>query len=150
VAAAVRAALYLVLAAVILDLDFPQADWGGAVAVLAISGIALSSLGILSAALVMVIKRGDVVVGLGVFALGLFSGAVFPISVLPGWLQPIAEVMPTRFSFDGLRDALFGGSGWSDDVAVLCLFAVVLVPPALWAFAAAMRAAKRSGSIAEY
>jgi hypothetical protein len=35
-------------------------------------------------------------------------------------------------------------------VAVLCLFAVVLLPPALWAFAAAMRAAKRSGSIAEY
>jgi hypothetical protein len=68
---------------------------------------------------------------------------------LPGWLEPIAEVMPTRFSFDGLRDALFGGS-WSGDVAVLCLFAVGLLPPALWAFAASLRAAKRSGSIAEY
>ena len=148
--AAVRAALYLVLAAVILDLDFPQADWGGAVAVLAISGIALSSLGILSAALVMVIKRGDVVVALGVFALGLLGGSVFPVSVLPGWLEAIAEVVPTRFSFDGLRDALFEGTGWSGDVFVLCLFAVGLLPPALWAFAAALRAAKRGGSIAEY
>src|SRR5215216_4886055 len=70
-AAAVRGAMYLVLAAVILNLDFPEADWGGALAVLVVSGIALSSLGILSAALVMVVKRGDVVVGLGVFALGL-------------------------------------------------------------------------------
>jgi ABC-2 type transport system permease protein len=149
-AAAVRAALYLVLAAVILDLNFPHADWGGAVAVLAISGIALSSLGILSAALVMVIKRGDVVVGLGVFALGLLGGSVFPVSVLPGWLEAIAQVVPTRFSFDGLRDALFEGTGWSGDALVLCLFAIGLLPPALWAFAAALRAAKRSGSIAEY
>jgi ABC-2 type transport system permease protein len=98
----------------------------------------------------MVVKRGDVVVALGVFALGLFSGSVFPISVLPAWLEPIAEVMPTRFSFDGLRDALFGGGDWSGDVGVLCLFAVGLLPPALWAFAASLRAAKRSGSIAEY
>jgi len=148
--AAVRAAMYLVLAAVILDLNFPQADWVGAAAVLAISGFALSSLGILSAALVMVVKRGDVVVSLGVFALGFLSGSVFPISVLPDWLEPIAEVMPTRFSFDGLRDALFGGGDWSRDVLVLCVFAVVLIPPALWAFAASLRAAKRSGSIAEY
>jgi ABC-2 type transport system permease protein len=148
--ATLRAAAYLLLAAVILGLSFPHAEWGGAVSMLAVSGLALSSIGIASAALVLVVKRGDVVVALGVFALGLFSGALFPVSVLPDWIEPLAKVMPTRFSFDGLRAALFGGSDWLDDALILVAFALVLLPASLWAFEAALRAAKRAGTIAEY
>lgn len=150
VAAVVRASLYLLMGVLLLGLDFPEADWLGTALVLAISGIALSCLGIASAAMVIVVKRGDVVVALGVFALGIVSGAFFPVSVLPDWLEAIAKVMPPRFSFDGLRSALFEGSGWGTDVLVLAGFAVTLVPASLWAFAAAMRAARRAGTIAEY
>jgi ABC-2 type transport system permease protein len=150
-AAIVRAAVFLSIAVLLFDLHLPNADWPGVAAVLVASGLALSSLGVGSAAMVMIIKRGDVVISLAVFALGLFSGALFPISVLPDWLQPIANVMPTRFCYDGLRSALFGGGGgWGTDVLVLCAYAVVLVPASLWAFAAALRWAKRTGSIAEY
>jgi ABC-2 type transport system permease protein len=148
--AAVRATVYLSIGVLLFNLDLPNADWPGAVAVLVASGLALSSLGIAAAAMVMVVKRGDIVVSLAVFALGLFSGALFPISVLPDWLQPIAKLMPTRFSFDGLRSALFSGGDWGTDVLVLCAYAVVLLPAALWAFSAALRWARRSGSIAEY
>jgi ABC-2 type transport system permease protein len=148
--AVVRAALYLLLAVILLDLNFPNADWLGVILVLGMSGITLSCLGIASAAMVMVVKRGDVVVGLGVFALGLLSGAFFPISVLPDGLQLVAEVMPPRFSFDGLRSALFDGSHWGNDLLVLALFALTLVPLSLWAFRAAIRFARRAGSIAEY
>jgi ABC-2 type transport system permease protein len=148
--AVVRAGLYLALAVILLDLNFPNADWLGAVLVLGMSGIALSCLGIASAAMVMIVKRGDVLVALAVFALGLLSGAFFPISVLPDWLQAVAEVMPPRFSFDGLRSALFEGSNWADDVLILALFALSLVPLSLWAFGGAIRFARRAGSIAEY
>jgi ABC-2 type transport system permease protein len=148
--AVVRAAVYLGLGTLLLDLTFPDADWPGAAAVLAMSGIALSSLGVASAAMVMIVKRGDIVVSLAVFALGIFSGALFPIAVLPNWLEPIAEVMPTTLAFDGLRAALFGGAGWSDEVLGLGLYAIGLLPLSLWAFAAAIRVAKRSGSVAEY
>jgi ABC-2 type transport system permease protein len=148
--ATVRAAVYLSISVLLFNLDLPNADWPGAAAVLLASGVALSSLGVASAGMVMIVKRGDIIVSLAVFALGLFSGAIFPISVLPDWLQPIAKVAPTRFSFDGLRSALFGGGDWGTDVLVLCAYAVVLVPAALWAFDAALRWAKRAGSIAEY
>lgn len=149
VTAGLRAGSYLLIAALLLGLDLSQANLGGALAVLAMSGVTLSSLGIGSAAMVMVVKRGDVVAGFGAFAIGLLSGAFFPISVLPGFLQPLAEVLPTRFSFDGLRAALFGGE-WADDVLTLAIFAVVLLPLAILSFAAALRAARRAGSIAEY
>jgi ABC-2 type transport system permease protein len=148
--AIVRVTVYLSIGVLLFNLDLPNADWPGVAAVLVASGLALSSLGVASAAMVMIVKRGDVVVSLAVLALGLFSGALFPISVLPDWLQPIAKLMPTRFSFDGLRSALFGGGDWGTDVLVLCAYAVVLVPAAVWAFAAALRWAKRVGSIAEY
>jgi ABC-2 type transport system permease protein len=150
IGATVRATVYLSIAVLLFNLDLPNPDWPGVAAVLVASGLALSSLGVASAGMVMIVKRGDIVVSLAVFALGLFSGAIFPISVLPDWLQPIAKVMPTRFSFDGLRSAIFGGGDWGTDVLVLCAYAVVLVPAALWAFAAALRWAKRSGSVAEY
>jgi ABC-2 type transport system permease protein len=149
-AAVIRAALYLLLGVLLLGLEFPEADWLGAALVLAMSGIALSCLGIASAAMVMVVKRGDVVVAVSVFVLGLVSGAYFPVSVLPEWLEAVAKVMPPRFSFDGLRAALFEGSGWEGDVLALAAFAVTLVPASLWAFAASMRTARRAGTIAEY
>jgi ABC-2 type transport system permease protein len=148
--AVLRAAIYLGLGWLLLELRFPGADWVGVAAVLAISGIALSSLGIASAAMVMIVKRGEIVVSVVVFALGLFSGALFPIEVLPNWLEPIAEVMPTTLAFDGLREGLFGGSDWEGDVLGLALYALVLLPLSLWAFAAAMGLAKRTGSVAEY
>jgi ABC-2 type transport system permease protein len=78
------------------------------------------------------------------------SGAVFPLSVLPDWLEPIGKAMPTRFAFQGLREALFGSGNWGGEVLGLCIYAVVLLPAALWAFSAALEAAKRAGSIAEY
>jgi ABC-2 type transport system permease protein len=148
--AAARTCVYLALAALLLHLDLSRADWPGVAAVLAASGLALSSLGIASAAMVLVVKRGDVIAAFGSFAIGILSGAVFPLSVLPDWLEPIGRALPTRFAFQGLRQALFGSGSWGGEVLVLLVYAVVLLPAALWAFSAALRVAKRAGSVAEY
>ena len=45
-------------------------------------------------------RRGAYLSGMLLFAMGFVSGAVFPASVLPGWVQPIGAVVPTRFAFD--------------------------------------------------
>jgi ABC-2 type transport system permease protein len=82
--------------------------------------------------------------------MGFVSGAVFPVSVLPGWLQPLGEVVPTRFAFDGLRAALFEGGGWHGDVLALVLFAAVALPLATALFRAALSWSKRTGSLAKY
>ena len=78
------------------------------------------------------------------------SGAFFPVSVLPSWAQTIGEVMPTSFAFDGLREALFDGGGWGTSALVLVAMGVVGIPLATWVFAAALRHAKRKGTLAEY
>ena len=37
---------------------------------------------------------------------------VFPLGVLPGWLEFMGKLLPTRFAFDGVRAALFEGAAW--------------------------------------
>jgi ABC-2 type transport system permease protein len=145
-----RAALYMLVAGAFLGLDLSNASWVGFALVLLGAGAALSSIGIVLGAVMLSLKRGEGVAGLAVFSLSLLGGALFPIDVLPGWLQAIGRVVPTRFAFDGIRSALFSGSGWFDDLTVLCAFAVVGVPVALYLFGVALRHATKTGSLGQY
>jgi ABC-type multidrug transport system permease subunit len=99
---------------------------------------------------VLVLKKGDVLASISIFVLGLVGGALFSISVLPGWLQPVAEVVPTRFALDGLRSALYRGTDWGGDVLILVLFAAITFPLAVWIFDRSLRFAERTGSLAQY
>jgi ABC-2 type transport system permease protein len=84
------------------------------------------------------------------FAMTFVSGAVFPVSVLPEWIQPLGEIVPTRFAFDGLRAAVFEGAGWHGDALALVPFVMIGVPLAIWLFAGAVSWTKRRGSVAQY
>lgn len=148
--AIVRVAFYFVVAVAFLGLATGSADWVGVVVVLVASALAFFGLGILAAAATIVFKRGDAVVDAAVFAMTFVSGAFFPIAVLPSWAQSIGEVMPTRFAFDGLRQALFEGEGWGTSALVLAGIGAAGIPLAIWVFAAALQHAKRKGTLAEY
>lgn len=146
----VRVALYLVLAVAFLDFGAADVDWLGVVVILGLSGTAFIGLGVLAAAIAVVLKRGAGIVGAVVFAMTFVSGAMFPISVLPGWLQAIGKAMPTRPAFEGLRDALFLGGGWGADAAALAGVTVVLVPAGVLLLGLALRIARRRGSLGQY
>jgi ABC-2 type transport system permease protein len=148
--ALVRASAYLLIGIVALDLSTDATDWAGVVAMLAIASIAFAPIGILGAAATIVFKRGGAIAGVLVFAMTFVSGALFPLSLLPEWLQAIGRAMPTRFAFDGLRAALYGDGDWLWDARVLVAIAVVAVPVSVWIFARALTHAKRSGTLAQY
>lgn len=38
-----------------------------------------------------------------IFVLTPFSGVYYPVSVLPGWLQPVAKALPSTQVFEGMR-----------------------------------------------
>jgi ABC-type multidrug transport system permease subunit len=148
--AVVRAALYILIAGTVFGLPLGEADWLGFVLCLTVAGIALSALGVLVGSLVLVIKRGELLAGMIPFAMGLLSGAFFPVSVLPGWLEVIGRVVPTRFAFDGLRAAVFEGAGWEADTVTLALIALVGLPIAIAFFAKALAYGRRSGTLGQY
>ena len=86
-------------------------------------------------------------------ALYLVSGAIFPVDVLPSFLQPIAYVMPTTWWLETSRRGLLGhGSpgaiGEIPDGLVMLFLLVstaVVVPLSLAAFAWFMRRARQAG-----
>jgi ABC-2 type transport system permease protein len=148
--AMVRAFFYLAVASIFLSLTVSDANWLGAALMLVVTGAAMGAIGIATGALVLVFKRGDLLSGMILFAMGFVSGAVFPVSVLPDWIQPIGEIVPTRFAFDGLRAALFQGTNWYGDALGLAAFAAVFLPIAIWLFAGALAWSKQRASLAQY
>jgi ABC-2 type transport system permease protein len=147
--ALVRASFYIALAVLVFDLNVSKTSWGGLVIVLLLASMAFLTIGIASAALTAVFKRGDTLASLAVLAMGFLGGSVFPISVLPGWLEPIGRIMPTRFAFDGARAAVFGRS-WTADAGALVAFAVVGLPLAVFVFGRALDLSRARGSLAQY
>ena len=148
--AMVRAAGYVTVAAIFLGLSASDASWIGVAVMLAVTGAAMAGIGIAAAGFVLVIKRGDLVTGMILFAMGFISGAVFPVSVLPAWIQPLGEIVPTRFAFDGIRAAIFEGTGWYGDAFALAVFAAIFIPLAILLFAGGLSWTKRRGSLAQY
>jgi ABC-type polysaccharide/polyol phosphate export permease len=146
----VRVALYFAVAVIALDLPTGEIDAVGVAVILLVSGFAFIPLGIAAAAVTVVLKRGGAIVDAGVFAMTFVSGALFPLSVLPGWLQPVGKAMPTRPAFDGLRNALFGGGGWGGDALVLLGIGLVGAPLSILLLDAALRHARRAGTLAQY
>lgn len=145
-----RAAFYVLISALFLGVDVGRTDWLGFTLLLLVTGLALGAVGIFLGAVVLVVKRARVVASLITFGLGFLGGAYFPLSVLPRWLQPLGKIAPTRFAFDGLRAAVFRGDGWGDDLVALVVFSAVALPVAVWIFASALRAVRRSGSLLQY
>jgi ABC-2 type transport system permease protein len=85
--------------------------------------------------------------------LGLSSvagGMLFPVNILPDWLQFLARFNPVTYSLDAMRAALLAGAGFSGiwrPLAVLLLFAAVLLPTAMAVFAWALRRTKITGTL---
>lgn len=66
------------------------------------------SIGLLVAGLVLRYGLGaESLAWVAIFALAPVSGIYYPISVLPGWLQGIAWLLPSAHVFEGMRAVLF-------------------------------------------
>jgi ABC-2 type transport system permease protein len=148
--ATIRGAVILALASLLPGFDFSETSWIGFFLVLLATGAAMTSLGIALAALVLVLKRAQAIVATLLSGLALLSGAYFPTSVLPGWLEPLSTIIPLRLAFDAVRAAVFRGEGWLRPTLLLVLTSVVFLPFALWIFARALALTKRRGSLAQY
>ena len=74
----------------------------------------------------------------------------YPVEVLPGWMQAIAQVSPVTYALDGSREALLEGAGvaglWGSILPLLVMGAI-FVPLGLLVFHAAECHAKKTGKL---
>jgi ABC-2 type transport system permease protein len=92
-----------------LKINFAEVDWLLFFAALFIGVVMLALLGLLLAGVTLTTARHEGFIGEATAgALYIFSGAVFPLNILPEWLRPIGYFMPTTYWLELLRRSLVG------------------------------------------
>jgi ABC-2 type transport system permease protein len=116
-----------------VDLRLTPAALAGTVVVVLMGAAVFSTFSLIVACIV---KTRERFMGVGqVLTMPLFfaSNAIYPTSVMPGWVQAIAHANPLTYQIDALRELLLPGHGsvahigLPTDVAVLCVALALLV-----------------------
>ncbi|HTQ58591.1 MAG TPA: ABC transporter permease [Candidatus Solibacter sp.] len=150
VASTVRIAVYLSWGAVLFGFPLGEANWAAVLLVLIATLLAFSGLGILSASYLLLFKRGNPAKWFFLGLSSLVGGMLFPISVLPDWLQLVARLNPVTYALDAMRAALLVGDGFHTvwrPLVVLLLFAAILLPISVAVFARSLRRTKMTGTL---
>jgi ABC-2 type transport system permease protein len=148
----VRTAVFLVLMTAVFGLHLDAGGVGPA-ALISLAFLPFAwGLGVVSAASMLTLRRGPSLAGIGML-LTLTSGAYYPLSALPSWLQTVADYNPLALALDGAREALLGNAGWSaaGEALVVLLPSSILAPIAgAIAFRLAMIRERRRGTLFLY
>ncbi len=121
--------------------------------VLAFSLLTFVAFGVLSAATILWLKKGDplawILGGMGT----MLGGAYFPIDILPAWVQKISFLIPITYSLDALRLTILKGYSIGmivQPIVTLGLMAAILLPLSLAVFAAMVRKGRIEGTLTQY
>ncbi len=151
--ATVNALIYLLVGTLIFGFSTSHVNIISALVVMVLSIASFSGVGILSAAVVMLVKQGNPISWLFGGVSSLLAGVFYPISVLPDWLEPVSRFIPLTYTLDAMRLAVLKGSSLAElrvDILVLFGFTVILTPLAFLAFRKALKRAKIEGSLTQY
>ena len=144
-------AIMLGVLSLFFELDLAQANYWGALLVLAVCSVSLVGFGIVAAVLPLLSpEKGQQVSYIVSSVLLLVSGVYYEVEVLPGWMQAIATVSPVTYALEGSRQALLEGAGAAElwaNIWPLIIMGAVFVPLGLWVFHVGERYAKRTGKL---
>jgi ABC-2 type transport system permease protein len=136
VGACVRALVQALLLLVVLAIAGIGVRWSvdGVIGTLAMLMLGTAAFACMSMLLAAAIKERERFIGIGqLIMMPLFfaSSALYPLSVMPGWLHAIARVNPLTYEVQGLRQMLVGVGGggelWLDFLVVAGFFAAMLL-----------------------
>ena len=111
-----RVVVYLGIGILFMGVRFPNPNFLSALIILMLSILAFSSLGIIAASFIMVLKRGDPVTWLISSISSLLGGVYYPVTILPLGLQWLAYMVPITYSLHAMRLALLQGASFHLDI----------------------------------
>ncbi|MCB2180193.1 ABC transporter permease [bacterium] len=92
-----------------VSIDLAAVNWVLFFASLLLGVLMLIAMGMILASISLIIANHVWFLGEGVAgALYLFSGAIFPLEVLPSWLRPVGYAMPLTYWLELMRRSLIG------------------------------------------
>jgi ABC-2 type transport system permease protein len=110
-------------------------------------------LGFVFASLVINVKEANALAYLVRGAVMVFCGITYPITILPGWMRPIANWLPQTYAIHAIRSASLSTQGFAaidGDLKALALFGAFWLTLGYIVFNWMERRARRSGAIGQY
>jgi len=93
-----------------------------------IAVVAFRAMGMIIAAVVNSAPEGQLVTQLLYLPMLFLSGATFPISMMPLWLQKTAQFLPATYLYEGMQSLLVGGETlWANVIPVGALLLTMAV-----------------------
>lgn len=148
-----RVVIFLLLGVYLFGINMGNANLFAALIILISTIICFSSLGIISASFIIIFKQGDPVNLVFETVFSLLGGVLYPITVLPDWIQAFSYLLPITYSLRGMRHALLQGysvDALTSDILPLVIFSIILLPLSILCFRFAVRKAKMDGSLVKY
>ena len=150
--ATLRICIYL-LGGIALGVGLGRANVPFALASLALAIVSFSALGLLTASVIILMKRGDLLGWAVRVSSLLLAGVYYPVAVLPGWLRALGQLLPLTHALELLRRSLLLGEGLAElwgELLILTGLTLVLFPLGLLACHTAIRIARADGSLSHY
>src|SRR5256714_702564 len=146
-----RSVIILAILGLFFHIDLSHANGLSTALVVVLGSFSFIGLGIMAATLpLLYTERGAQMTYVISAALLLVSGAYYPVSVLPRWMQMLATISPANYALHAIRGAVMFGKGLSDlwpDLWPLLLIGAVSIPLGMAVFLRAERFAKRTGRL---
>jgi len=147
----VRAIIMLGAISLFFDMSLGNANYLGALGILALVSISLVGFGMVAAVMPLLSpEKGQQVTSIFTAVLLLISGIYYSVDVLPGWMQPLAYISPVYYALDGIRAALLDGASFGsqwNNIWPLLLMGIVFPPLGLWLFQKGEQFAKVTGRL---
>lgn len=146
-----RTVVVMGVTSLFFDLDLSEANFFGALAILAIASVSLVGFGMVAAVMPLLSpEKGEQVTFIFGSFLLLISGVYYDISVLPGWMQALAKLSPVYYALRGIRTSLSDGASFASrwaDIWPLLIMGIICVPLGVWIFQLGENFAKRTGRL---
>jgi ABC-2 type transport system permease protein len=145
----VRMIIMLGAISLFFDMSLGNANYVAALGILAICSISLVGFGMVAAVMPLLSpEKGQQVTSIFTAVLLLISGIYYSVDVLPGWMQPLANISPVYYALDGIRDTLMYGASFGsqwENIWPLLIMGSIFPPLGLWLFHKGEQYAKKTG-----
>ena len=104
------------------------------------------ALGLVSVSLILRFGHGAESLAWAVpFMVQPFSAVFYPVSALPGWLQPVAHALPSTHVFEGMRQVIEFGTFPASQMASALATNILFLGASLWLLHGMLTSARRKG-----
>ena len=119
--------LFFFFAAAIYGMPIPR-NFFSILVFVSVGVVAFRAMGMIVAAVVNSAQEANILTQILYLPMLFLSGATFPLSIMPAWVQTIAQFMPATYLYEGMQAIMIGGEGVIGSmIAVLALLVTLAV-----------------------